>query len=290
MDVLDEILSSLRLSGGVVIDAEISGDYCVSAQFTPDHCAPWFPTPQTLISYHYVRSGRTIAEVEGSPPVALEPGSIVIMPRNEPHTLASRTGLSPADVSEISWVTTEGVHRVSSGSPGDKTKVWCGFLGASESGDHPLIAALPPLLTLKVRGQEAEWLESSLRFLSESRPSTEIVARMAELFLAQAIRATSKAAGELQGVASRLTDPAGQRCYRSSTTVMPILDAETLAREAGVSRTFLASVRRSLRIADALLREWRMRMACNMLHSWHNTANVAHGVISAARRRCRAFK
>ena len=46
VDVLDEILSSLRLTGGVVIDAEFTGDYCVRAQFTPDHCAPWFPTPR----------------------------------------------------------------------------------------------------------------------------------------------------------------------------------------------------------------------------------------------------
>ena len=29
MDVLDEILGSLRLTGGVVIDGEFSGDYCV---------------------------------------------------------------------------------------------------------------------------------------------------------------------------------------------------------------------------------------------------------------------
>jgi len=72
MDVLDEILSSLRLTGGVVIDAEFSGDYCVRAQFTPDHCSPWFPTPKTLISYHFVRSGRTIAQVDGWPPVTLE--------------------------------------------------------------------------------------------------------------------------------------------------------------------------------------------------------------------------
>ena len=37
MDVLDDILSSLRLSGGVVVDAEFAGDYCVPAQFTPEH-------------------------------------------------------------------------------------------------------------------------------------------------------------------------------------------------------------------------------------------------------------
>jgi len=296
MDVLDEILSSLRLTGGVVIDAEFSGDYCVRAQFTPDHCSPWFPTPKTLISYHFVRSGRTIAQVDGWPPVTLEPGSIVIMPRNEPHVLASRTGLSPADVSEISWITSDGVHRVSSGTPGDKTKVWCGFLGASEAGDHPLIAALPPLLALNVGGQEAEWLESSLRFLSESKPSPEIVARMAELFLAQAIREyVDKLPASSKGWLRGLTDPAVSRVLSIiHNHYAEDLDVETLAREAGVSRTVLGE-RFSDLIGESPIRycaQWRMRMACNMLRDGRqNTANVAHAVgFSSEAAFNRAFK
>ena len=120
MDVLDDILGSLRLTGGVVIDAELTGDYCLLAQFTPDHCAPFFPVPDTLISYHYIRSGRAIVEVEGQPPVALGPGGIAILPRNDPHLLASRTGLKPAHVSEVSWITADGVHHVANGTDGPK--------------------------------------------------------------------------------------------------------------------------------------------------------------------------
>ena len=74
----------------MVIDAELTGDFSVRAQFTPDHCAPFFPMPETLISYHYIRSGRAIVEVEGMPPVSLGPGSVAILPRNDPHLLASR--------------------------------------------------------------------------------------------------------------------------------------------------------------------------------------------------------
>ena len=74
MDVLDEILGSLRLSGGVVIDGEFTGEFCVSAEFTPEHFAPFFPVPETLISYHYVRSGRLVVEVDGMAPVTLEAG------------------------------------------------------------------------------------------------------------------------------------------------------------------------------------------------------------------------
>src|SRR6185369_3306917 len=182
MDALDDILGSLRLSGGVVIDGAFTGDFCVVAQFTPEHFAPFFPEPETLISYHYVRSGQLIIQVEGSPPVNLDAGSIAILPRNTPHTLASRSGLSPADAGEIRRVTEEGVHHVSSGTDGPKAEVWCGFLGTSKRSDHPLLDALPPLLTLDAGG-ESEWLDSSMRFLARQQPSSEVVARLSELFL-----------------------------------------------------------------------------------------------------------
>src|SRR6476619_6604287 len=188
MDILDEILSSLRLSGGVGIEGEFSGDYCVLAQFTPDHFAPFFPQPDALISYHYVRSGKMLVQLEGMPPAVVEAGGIAILPRNDPHLLSSRTGLQPADASQVSWVTADGVHRVKSGTDGSRTEVWCGFLGTAKSAGHPLVDALPPLLTLNASGGEAQWLDSSMRFLAEEQPSPDIVARQAELFLAPAIR------------------------------------------------------------------------------------------------------
>ena len=282
MDVLDEILSSLRLSGGVVIDGEFTGDYCVRAQFTPDHCAPWFPTPQTLISYHYIRSGRTVALVDGLAPVELGAGSIVILPRNEPHMLASRTGLPPADVNDITWTTEEGIHRVSSGTPGEKTEVWCGFLGTADA-DHPLIQALPPLLTLNMGDQETEWLESSLRFLSESKAAPEVVARLAEVFLAQAIRKyVARLPANSKGWLRGLTDPAVSRALTViHNHYADDLDVETLAREAGVSRSILGERFAEL-LGESPMRycaRWRMRMACNLLRDGkQNSASVAHAV------------
>src|SRR5215213_27181 len=97
MDVLDDILGSLRLTGGVVVDGEFSGDFCVNAQFTPSHFEPFYPVPEKVISYHYVRSGRLVVEVDGLPPATLEAGGIAILPRNDPHRLASRCGLAPAN-------------------------------------------------------------------------------------------------------------------------------------------------------------------------------------------------
>jgi pimeloyl-ACP methyl ester carboxylesterase/AraC-like DNA-binding protein len=197
--------------------------------------------------------------------------------------LASRTGLPPADVGEIGWVTADGVHRVASGTDGPKAEVWCGFLGASKSNDHPLLDALPALLTLDVSGGEAQWLDSSMRFLAEQNPSPEMVARLAELFLAQAIREYIDrlplgAKGWLQGLA----DPAVSKALSIiHKRYAEDLDVESLAREAGVSRTVLGERFGEL-LGEPPMRycaRWRMRIAANMLRDGkQNTANIAYAV------------
>lgn len=283
MDALDDILGSLRLRGGVVIDGEFTGDYCVRAQFTPDHCGPWFPMPGTLIAYHYIRSGRTIAQVDGFDPVAVGAGSIIILPRNNPHLLTSRLGVPAADVSEITWVTAEGVHRVSSGTPGEKTEVWCGFLGTGHDTRHPLMDALPPMLTLNAARHEAQWLDSSLRFLSQANPSPETVARLSELFLAQAIRDYVEQLPESSGGWLRgLADPAVSRALSIiHERYAEELEVEELAREAGVSRSVLGERFTEL-IGEPPIRycaRWRMRMAGNLLREGkQSSASVAYAV------------
>jgi pimeloyl-ACP methyl ester carboxylesterase/AraC-like DNA-binding protein len=283
MDVLDEILGSLRLTGGVVIDGGFTGDFCVLAQFTPDHCAPFFPMPDRLISYHYVRSGRLIVEIEGLPPVTLAPGSIAIVPRNDPHILASRTGLPPAGVSDVGWITADGVHRVSMGSQGEQTKVWCGFLGTSMASTHPLLDALPPLLTLNLAHGEAQWLDSSMQFVAEQNPPPETVARLAELFVSQAVREYVRqlphdAKGWLRG----LVDPAVSKALSIiHSRYAEDIDVHSIAREVGVSRSVLGD-----RFTDLLgeppmryCARWRMRVAANMLRDGkQHAANVAYAV------------
>ena len=283
LDVLDDILGSLRLTGGVVIDGEFSGDFCVRAQFTPKHCAPFFPTPETLISYHYIRSGEAIIETEGMAPVKLQAGAIAILPRNDPHMLMSRDGLEPASSDDVSWTTAEGLHRLKCGTDGPATMIWCGFLGTSRSSAHPMLEALPPLLTLNAAEGQAQWLDSSMRFLAEERPSPDVVARLAELFLAQAIRDyVERLPAGSRGWLRGLADPAVSKALSIiHSRFAEDLDVETLAREAGVSRTVLGE-RFSELLGEPPMRystRWRMRVAANLLRDGRqNSANVAYAV------------
>src|SRR5688500_17877892 len=105
MDVLSDILGSLRLTGGVVVDIQLRGDFCLRSQFTPEECAPFFPCPETIIGYHYVRSGEMVVQVDGAPTTVVKAGQAAILPRNDPHLLARRPGLPPVDASDIVVVT-----------------------------------------------------------------------------------------------------------------------------------------------------------------------------------------
>jgi transcriptional regulator GlxA family with amidase domain len=161
--------------------------------------------------------------------------------------------------------------------------VWCGFLGTEKTNAHPLLDALPPLLTLDARDSQAEWLDSSMRFMAERQPSPEVVARLAELFLAQAIRDyVAQLPDGSEEWLRALTDPAVSRALAMiHARYAEDLEVEELAREAGVSRSVLGERFAEL-IGEPPMRycaRWRMRMAANMLRDGrHNTANVAYAV------------
>jgi hypothetical protein len=89
MDPLADLLRTMKLSGGVFLEAEFSAPWCVTAQVGPEDCQPFAPVPAQVIAYHYVVAGGFLLQCEGEPPVSVAAGEIVVMPRNDRHTLGS---------------------------------------------------------------------------------------------------------------------------------------------------------------------------------------------------------
>jgi pimeloyl-ACP methyl ester carboxylesterase/AraC-like DNA-binding protein len=282
MDVLTDILASLRLTGGVVIDAETSGDFCLLSRFT-DSDRERFQVSGDLIAYHFVRSGRVFAAVDGAAPVEAKCGDIILLPRNDLHLLYSRPGLRPVDSHELLQQSPSGPAKIVAGQGGEPTELYCGFLGVSTE-NHPLLGSLPPILKLEGGDDASEdWVESSMRLLNEGRHSPEVVARVAELFFAESIRRymdqlPSGEGGWLAGLRDTAVSKALSMIHKRYAEE---LDVEMLAREAGVSRTILGE-----RFAELLgeppmryCARWRMRIAANMLRDGkQSTANIAYSV------------
>ena len=273
----------MRLTGGVVIDAETSGDFCLLSRFQDEDCARFDVRANDLIAYHYVRSGRLYASVDGEPPIAAKAGDIILLPRNDVHLLYSRPGLQPVDSHDLIQVAPDGPARIVINHGGDAAGLYCGFLGVSAE-HHPLLDSLPPIL--KLDGSDdahGEWIETSMRMLNEAGNSPELIARLSELFFAEAIRRYMDRLlpGE-GGWLGGLKDPAVAKALSViHSRFAEDLDIETLAREAGVSRTVLGE-RFAHLLGEPPMRycaRWRMRVAANMLRDGkQNASNVAYAV------------
>src|SRR5688572_24647132 len=94
-DALSEVLRAVRLTGGVFLDAEFSAPWCVGASIGPEDCRAFGIPSERVIATHYVLEGTVRLGLDGEPPVELGAGDLVLLPRNEPHRLASDLSLAP---------------------------------------------------------------------------------------------------------------------------------------------------------------------------------------------------
>ena len=284
MDVLGDILASLRLTGGVILEGEARGDWCVSSKMQAEDVAALFPSGGHIIAYHYIRQGCVHAQVDGGASVVAGPGSVLLFPRNDEHMLFTRRTGQAIDAHQyLSGMTEDGLAHFTIDGEGEEVRFYCGFLGVGSS-HHPLLDSLPSMLMIEdVGAARNDWLESNLRYLTTDHPSPEIVARIAELLFAQAVRVyIDELPAEEGGWLAGLRDPAVARTLGIiHSRYAEELEIAELAREAGVSRSVLGE-RFTALLGEPPMRycaRWRMRVAANMLRDGkENTANIAYAV------------
>ena len=198
MDALSEILRTVRLKGGVFLDARFRPSWSVASSLTPDDLVPYMARPEVLCALHYVIAGEMYVEVEGEEPLQVKSGELVLLPRNVPHVMSNRPGQRPVGARDLIQPSTDGLSSlVHGGSDGPLTNLICGYL-ANEEMRNPLMATLPRLLKVNIsEGASRDWIESSLRYgaqqLSEGHlASSSVMARLSELLFVEAVRAYSE--------------------------------------------------------------------------------------------------
>src|SRR5262249_12832269 len=194
MDALSEVLRSVRLTGGMFLEARFTAPWCVTSKITAEDCRPFLASPAQVIAYHFVIEGRLLVELEGEAPEEINAGEIVLLPRNDGHTLASARGLMPVSADDLIQPAADGgMAQISCGGGGEGTHIVCGFLG-SEELQNPLIETLPRLLKLDVKkGTSREWVEASVRFAARELArggfaSSNVLSRLSELLFVEAVR------------------------------------------------------------------------------------------------------
>jgi AraC-like DNA-binding protein len=189
-----EIIQSFNVTGGLFLDAEFTAPWCVSAQIGADDCSAYTPVPAKVVAFHYVSEGRVHVSVKSSAPLVVEAGEVVLVPRNDPHTLGSDLSLAPVDTENLIRPGDDGgLARIEHGGGGEPTKLVCGFLG-TDSRHAPVLALLPPLLKIRMDDPVAtSWIESSFRLAARAtaapaQSSPGLLTPLAELLFAAAVR------------------------------------------------------------------------------------------------------
>lgn len=289
MDALSDVLRSVRLIGGVFLDARFTAPWCVTANMEADEARPFLATLTQLIAYHVVIEGRMLATIPGEPSMEVSAGEVMLFPGNDGHNLASAHGVKPVPTGTLVQPGANGgLARVDHGGGGEVTKIICGFLG-SEEGYNPLITALPRILKLDLRkAASREWVEASVRFAAAELalgklPSSSVMSRLCETLLVEAVREYSSTlppseAGWLNG----LRDPyVGQALALIHGNLGADWSAEDLARQVSLSRS--AFVERFAALIGMppirYLTFWRLRTAKLRLREKRVTlAQLAHAV------------
>lgn len=280
LDILSDVLRTVRLSGAIFFDVSVTSPWVAEAVPASRLIPHVMPGAQHLIEYHVLISGRcwaTLVDTDESP-VPLSAGSVIVFPQGDAHALSSapdmrtRPDLSvfdqPGDLAPPYYVSR------SADGPVDARMI-CGFIGCDALPFNPVIQALPRMLHVPdVYGSGDGWLGTLIQAVMresnhERAGSGSVLSRLSELIFIEAVRAYIEALpAPATGWLSALTDRAlGRAIQVIHDRPDEPWTLESLAREAGLSRTLLVE-----RFTGHLgvppmtyLANWRMQIAAGRL-------------------------
>jgi AraC-like DNA-binding protein len=286
MDALSETLRVVRLVGAIFINARFTAPWCYLSQ-RADAVAPLLePGAERVIIFHLITEGECIVQMgeggergegeDDAKPETLIAGDVVIFPQGDAHRMASGLGVPAASGGRrLDEVLSRRPRQLAYGGGGRATKLVCGYLACDARLARMLLAGLPPLVKVNVRGSNAgAWLEASLRYaLAEARSPRPggmgVLAKLAEVLFIEVLRlymADQGAArtGWLAGVSDRIVGAALNALHKDPAHPWTL---EELARTCATSRSVLAERFAALVGSSPMqyLTQWRMLLASNLL-------------------------
>ena len=289
MDALSDVISAVRLTSSAFLDARCGAPWCIQSQVTPEDCAPFGPTPLHIIAYHYIASGHVFLGLGNEEPVHISAGEVVLMPRNDRHTLGSAPGLKPAIIDHLIRPA-DGTRpaALQIGGSGEETHVICGYMGC-EIPDSPLLAALPRVLRITANeGAGGAWFEGSFQhaaeeFASGGVGSSTVLSKLAELLFVEAVRRyLASLPRDQSGWLAGLRDPKiGGALAMLHARPAHAWTADELANAANMSRSAFAERFTGFVGMPPMryLSHWRLQLAAvSLRESPRATAQIAHEV------------
>ncbi len=294
MDVLSDVLRSVRLCGSVFFTAEFSSPWAVDSPNSDLLATIVMPEAERVSLFHILVEGQCLLECDSYPHLTMESGDVVVFPHGHAHTMRSDHA---AEVTPLAHVlarpSPDALPNVSLGGGGRRTRFICGYLNCNQRF-APLFDALPSILivrrrtdydtveaiggtpreTADVPRESSTWLATTLTFTVNealaARPGTAaMVGRLTELMFVEIVREYMQQLNPRErGWLAALKDPyVGKALRLLHEWPMRPWTVDALAHAVAISRSGLAQ--RFTRLLGEspmkYLSEWRMHLAKEML-------------------------
>jgi len=276
VDVLSEVLHSVKLSSALFFNGEFSSPWCFRS---PNGSAivPYLESGAGhVIVYHVVLSGSAWARVGDGPEVALASGDVVMFPHGDAHLMGHGTPIDPVDnEKQLRELLSGGLGTARMGGGGELTHFVCGFMFCDRDLSALLFSGLPPLLRINIRdAQSGSWLENALRFAiaqtgAPGPGGRAVLAKLSEALFVETVRHyLTQMPAEQTGWLAGTRDPdVGRALALIHKDVTRCWTLPSLATAVGVSRAVLAE-RFRIYLGEsptAYLTRWRLRLAAQLL-------------------------
>lgn len=275
MDVLSDVLQTIRLEGALFLNAELYEPWCVDAPRGADLAQLLLPGAQHLAICHLVLEGRCWIQLHGGEPLALQAGDVATLPHGDSHLVGSGLQHAAVSIDHVVQPRLPELARVRYGGHGERSVVVCGWFAYERDVPNPLTATLPRLFRAPL-GQRpsGRWIEQSIAFAlgeaASGRPGgAAMAAKVAEGLFVEALRAYVDALPAQQGGwLAGLAHPQVGRCLAAlHARPAHAWSVAELAQEVHSSRTVLAQRFTELVGVPPMqyLKRWRMTLAAREL-------------------------
>ena len=291
MDVLSEVLKTVKLDGAVFYNAEFSAPWCFCSP-PSTVLAPYLSAgTKHVIIFHLLTDGHGYAEVEGdSRPLPLSAGDLVILPHGDPHALRNGPLVKPIDDAEqVKQVFAQGLKVARMGGGGEIAKFICGYMACDPQLSRLFLVGLPPMLKVNVRTDaSSQWLEQTIRYsvdhADRSQPGSQaVLARLSEVLFIETLRRyiaalSPEQKGWLAGVRNQEVGRALALLHGKPAHPWTIA---SLTKEIGISRSVLTErFRRYLSESPmSYLARWRLSLGAQLLRSTSNSVAQIAGEV-----------
>ena len=261
MDILNDVLKTLRLSSKVFLHAKFCEQWVIDIE------------PLNLqVSFHVIAHGNCWLHTrDTSTPTALHTGDLVICLRNTPHYVTNGPELPPDDLPRNSPTTEE--------TPKQATSLICGQCEFLQYYWNPILEAMPNIMVFSTTDPVGSNLANIIKLMvaeveSNGEGSNAIIDRLSDILFIEAIRTYIQLNDNNHGYIAALKEPRLSKAL-TSFHKLPAKNwtVQTLSEEAGMSRSGFADKFKQMVNMSPMeyVTGWRMQNAYDALISDHKS-------------------